>query len=170
MSSEEKLLRRLANKKTFEAVRKWLGVLKVPRRDREDVTQEVLLSAWRSRSTYDPTRGRPERWLNRITVYVAAHYHERVYHYREIPSARVAFASSREEAADDRLGRLHTWRRVHFALGSLTEDVRSVLVEYDLKGTPMKELSRRTGTPLSTLYKWRDRGCRALRMHFEASQ
>ena len=34
----------------------------------EDVLQEVFISVWRSRHTYDPNKGKLTTWLHRITV------------------------------------------------------------------------------------------------------
>jgi RNA polymerase sigma-70 factor (ECF subfamily) len=34
----------------------------------EDVLQEVFVSVWKSRHTYDPNRGKLSTWLHRITV------------------------------------------------------------------------------------------------------
>ncbi len=34
----------------------------------EDILQEVFISVWRSRHTYDPSRGKLTTWLHRITV------------------------------------------------------------------------------------------------------
>ncbi len=34
----------------------------------EDVLQEVFVSVWRSRQTYDPAKGKLTTWLHRITV------------------------------------------------------------------------------------------------------
>ena len=38
------------------------------REEAEDVLQEVFLSAWRSRETYDPAKAKLITWLHRITV------------------------------------------------------------------------------------------------------
>src|SRR5262245_10434400 len=69
--------------KTFASVWHWLDRLGVPLRDRRDIAQEVFLAAHQSFHTYDPMRSRPERWLNKITVHVAAHYRDRAQHRRE---------------------------------------------------------------------------------------
>jgi len=34
----------------------------------EDILQEVFISVWRSRHTYDPSKGKLTTWLHRITV------------------------------------------------------------------------------------------------------
>jgi len=73
----------LFRRKTFAAVWRWLERLGVPVRDRRDVSQEVFLAAHQSFHTYNPLRARPERWLNKITVHVAAHYRDRALHRRE---------------------------------------------------------------------------------------
>ena len=36
--------------------------------DAEDVLQEVFIAVWKSRSTFDPTKGKLTTWLHRITI------------------------------------------------------------------------------------------------------
>jgi RNA polymerase sigma-70 factor (ECF subfamily) len=38
------------------------------REDAEDILQDVFTSVWKSRHTFDPTKGKPVTWLHRITV------------------------------------------------------------------------------------------------------
>ncbi|WP_437829859.1 sigma factor [Sorangium sp. So ce1153] len=52
------------------AVLRWLGRLGVPLCHRGDVAGQVWLNAWESWPRFDPRRGRPERWLNAITVHL----------------------------------------------------------------------------------------------------
>lgn len=161
--TKERALELLFREKSFEDVRQWLGRLQVPDRDLEDVVQEVFLNVWESFHTYDPTRARPERWLNRITVHVAAHYLERAYHKREKVTTRVFISTSSEDSADELLWRLRLCHNMKYFLRSIEAELRLVLLAHDLEGVPMEELAERTGVPLSTLYKWRVRGCKVLR-------
>jgi RNA polymerase sigma-70 factor, ECF subfamily len=64
-------------------VTRWLRGLAVPSWDRADVAGDVWLAAVESWPSFDATRARPERWLNRIAVHVASHYHGRARHRSE---------------------------------------------------------------------------------------
>lgn len=163
MMTKERALELLFREKSLEDVRQWLGRLQVPDRDLEDVVQEVFLNVWASFHTYDPTRSRPERWLNRITVNIAAHYLERAYHRREKVTPRVFISTSSEDAVDELLWRLRLCHDMRYFLDSIDSELRAILLAHDLEGIPMEKIAEWTGTPLSTLYKWRDRGHRALR-------
>ncbi|WP_437576864.1 sigma-70 family RNA polymerase sigma factor [Sorangium sp. So ce887] len=146
----------------LRAVLRWLGRLGVPRCHRTDVAGQVWLNAWESWPRFDPKRGRPERWLNAITVHVASHYHERLQHRREelvdwidvpdpAPDASAAMESDsiRTSAVD--------------AVNELDPKLRFVLVAHDLEGIPMAQVAEDAGLPLSTLYKRRTRAIGALR-------
>ncbi|WP_437953413.1 sigma-70 family RNA polymerase sigma factor [Sorangium sp. So ce296] len=144
------------------AVLRWLERLGVPRCHRGDVAGQVWLTAWESWTRFDPKRGRPERWLNAITVHVASHYHERAQLRREElvdlievldPAPDVAALMEcdiiRNSAID--------------AVNELDPELRFVLVAHDLNGVPMAKVAKDEGLPLSTLYKRRTKAISALR-------
>src|SRR5688572_4342050 len=81
--SEGDLRARISSPWMQGKIRRWLRHLLVPWQDRNDVAQEVTLQAIRSAHTYDPAKASLERWINRITVNVASHYHDRAHHRRE---------------------------------------------------------------------------------------
>ncbi|MGK3983074.1 sigma-70 family RNA polymerase sigma factor [Sorangium sp. So ce136] len=144
------------------AVLRWLGRLGVPLRHRDDVAGEVWLNAWESWPSFDPERGTPERWLNRITVHVASHYHERAQHRREElvdpldvldPAPDAAALMERDVLRTSTID----------AVNGLDPDLRSVLVAHDLNGVSMAKIAEEAGLPLSTVYKRRTRAIGALR-------
>jgi RNA polymerase sigma-70 factor, ECF subfamily len=73
----------LFHRNVLPHVMRWLRGLAVRPRDRADVAGDVWLAAVASWPTFDTTRGHPLRWLNRIAVHVASHYHDRARHRRE---------------------------------------------------------------------------------------
>ncbi|WP_437554789.1 sigma-70 family RNA polymerase sigma factor [Sorangium sp. So ce367] len=144
------------------AVLRWLGRLGVPWCHRTDVAGQVWLNAWESWPRFDPKRGRPERWLNAITVHVASHYHQRMQHRREelVDLIDVADpapdASATMESDSIRSGAID-------AVNELDPQLRFVLVAHDLDGIPMAQVAEAAGLPLSTLYKRRAKAIGALR-------
>ncbi|WP_437646147.1 sigma-70 family RNA polymerase sigma factor [Sorangium sp. So ce362] len=144
------------------AVPRWLARLGVPRCHRGDVAGQVWVNAWESWPRFDPKRGRPERWLNAITVHVAARYHERARHRGEVlvdlievfdpaPDAATAMESDNVRAS------------TMDAVNDLDPDLRFVLVAHDLHGVPMAKIAEDAGLPLSTVYKRRTKAIGALR-------
>jgi RNA polymerase sigma-70 factor (ECF subfamily) len=150
----------------LRAVLRWLERLRVPRRHRGDVAGQVWVEACESWSRFDPKRGSPERWLNRITVYVAAHYHERAQHRMEHLVGLIdAIDPAPDAAAMMVSGAVRTG--MIDAVNALDPKLRHVLVAHDLNGIPMTQIADSAGVPISTLYKRRTKALRALRDAFE---
>jgi RNA polymerase sigma-70 factor (ECF subfamily) len=155
----------LFRKKTFASVWQWLKRLGVTVRDRGDVSQDVFLAAYTSFHTYDPLRARPERWLNKITVHVAAHYRARALHRREeltpedLLDDAVDEAPGPEEQLEGHQARLLVLELLH----KIDADAGAVLIAHDIDGIPMAEVAEQLGIPLSTAYKWRTRAKARLR-------
>jgi RNA polymerase sigma-70 factor (ECF subfamily) len=140
----------------------WLERLGVPRCHRGDVAGQVWLNACESWPRFDPKLGRPERWLNTITVHVASHYHERARHRREElvdvievldPAPDAAAAMELDNVRVCTIG----------AVNGLDPELRFVLVAHDLNGASMTQITQDAGLPLSTIYKRRTRAIGELR-------
>ncbi|WP_437315168.1 RNA polymerase sigma factor [Sorangium sp. So ce385] len=155
---------RLFNKKTIVLVRRWLRLLGVPRRDRRDVAQNVMLAAHESFANYDPARGPPDRWLNRIAVHTASHYAERARRRVEEPLPDDFDAELEEPSAEEQI--ISECDRL-FALSILREldaELGAVLVAHDIEGVPMADFASQSGIPLSTAYKRRTRALAAFQL------
>ncbi|WP_437933821.1 sigma-70 family RNA polymerase sigma factor [Sorangium sp. So ce341] len=144
------------------AVLRWLGRLGVPLCHRSDVAGQVWLNAWESWPRFDPKRGRPERWLNAITVHVASHYHERAQHRREeLVELIEVLDPAPDAAAVMECDNIRT--STIDAVNELEPELRFVLVAHDLNGVSMAKIAEDAGLPLSTLYKRRTKAIDALR-------
>ena len=71
------------------------------RTDAEDVTQQVFISAWRTRSGFDDSRSALSAWIVGITRHRIADAHEARSRTRRLEEALVAEASARPAAVDD---------------------------------------------------------------------
>lgn len=167
-NDREKAFWRIFNKKTIVLVRRWLRLLGVPRRDRRDVAQNVMLAAHESFGNYDPARGPPDRWLNRIAVHIASHYAERARRRVEEPlpddfDAVLDEPTAEEQmiAESDRLLALSVLQEIDGELGA-------VLMAHDIEGVPMADFASQSGIPLSTAYKRRTRALSAF--HYLVAQ
>jgi RNA polymerase sigma-70 factor, ECF subfamily len=162
-ASAARALESLFRRKTIADLAQWLRGLGVPRRAREDLSQAILLSAFESFRSYDPRRGRPERWLNRIAVHHAAHYHERACHRREQLTSKVHRAEPDPRPLAD--AQLEGAQRRTFALELLQElpsCLRAIVVAHYLDEIAMAEIADMFGLPLSTAYKRRARALEIL--------
>ncbi|MGK4002181.1 sigma-70 family RNA polymerase sigma factor [Sorangium sp. So ce1036] len=160
----EKAFWRLFSKNTLVLVRRWLRLLGVPRRDRRDVSQDVMLAAHLSFSKYDPERGSPERWLNRIAVHVASHYGERSRRRVEVPLPDDFEVAIEQPSAEEQIGSESDRLFALSLLRELDDELRAILVAHDIEGVPMAEFASQCGIPLSTAYKRRLRALAAFQL------
>jgi RNA polymerase sigma-70 factor, ECF subfamily len=158
----------LFRQKTFASVWHWLECLGITVRDRPDARQDVFLEAHKSFHTYNPLRGRPECWLNKITVHIANHYRERAMHRREelTPDDPIN-AVDPTPGPDEQLKREQARFLVLDRLQAVDAKLREVLVAHDLDGIPMVEIAEKLGIPVATAYKWRTRAMAQLAVALE---
>ena len=155
----------------------WLERLGVPLRDRNDLAQEVLIRAFSSWHTYDPSRFRPSskrgtkkrrarapgrrsprpafhRWMNTIAKNVAANYFQAAQHRLEdlVPDPLPEDTPDENTPAPDaRVEYFETRAELAAALRSLLPLSRRVLL-----GSIQLQAAR-TGQSASTLYNVRNR-------------
>lgn len=155
--------RRLFRAETMELALGWLQRLGVPVRDRWDVMQEVFSEAHRCWDAYDPGRSRPERWLNKIAVHLAAKYRDRARHRREVLAPEPGVPQFGEEpGADQQIETEEERQEVLAVVFAIDKELRSVLIAHDFDGIPMAEIAESLGIPVSTAYKWRARALAAV--------
>lgn len=149
----------LFHEETIALVWRWLYRLAVPLVDREDVLQNVFLAAHASFHTYNPDRGVPERWLNKIVVYTSAHYHDRAYHRREDLMSDEEFELFEDDhpGADEQIEAEQERLLVLELLQQLDVESCSIIIARDIDGLSMAEIAEEYGIPVSTAYKLRSR-------------
>lgn len=143
---------------TSRRVCRWLAKLRVPERDRHDLSQDVLLLALTRFGSYDPSRGEVARWLNGITVNLASHYHAKASQRREVITDPVVLCEAGDSETPIELLLAAGRRRLLRSLVlELPYEHRSVLFQHDLHEISMRDIAAMRAIPLSTVYKWRTR-------------
>lgn len=110
-----------------------------------------MLKTW---GNYNAERAPAERWQNRIAVFTASDYHERV---KRRPWERPGTEPDPEmpdenptalELVEDVSQRQHARALIH----QIHPELRDVLTRY-LAGVPMTEIARQLSLPVTTAYK-----------------
>jgi RNA polymerase sigma-70 factor (ECF subfamily) len=143
--------------------------------DAADVTQEVFISAWRSRDRFDRSAGSMSGWLMGIARHKVLDHLRKAYRTRDTATAdleaAVPFDARTEDddtAAVERAVDQHAERLlVADALSRLPEPGRGMIRMSFVDGLSHTEISGRTGTPLGTVKSTIRRGLLALRRDLE---
>jgi RNA polymerase sigma factor (sigma-70 family) len=133
-----------------------------------DVTQEVFVSAWRSRHQFDPERGSLAAWLVGITKRrIVDHLRRERRHVEHRVTADVAAVPIESEV--ERITERMTVAR---ALANLPERPRRVIGLAYVYGLTHQEIAERTGFPLGTIKSDIRRGLVVLRdqLHRELAE
>ena len=133
---------------------------RLPDDDAADATQEVFVSAWRSRMQFDPERGVLAQWLFGIARNTCVTFHRRRARVPE-PMGDLpveAGRSTEEDGLADRLLLLG-------ALDQLPDRQRRVLRASFMEDWTNSEVADRLGLPLGTVKSDIRRGLLALRDH-----
>lgn len=156
--------RRLSRPGTRELISRWAVRLGVAAADVADVVQEVLLQAHRSFSSYRPQQASLSRWLNRITVHVVAHHHERAFRRRgRSPLDDVQELHDTRPGAVELLLRLEVQRLIFDCLRALPAEQREVIIAHDFDEIPIKKIAEQRGVSESTIYRLHTGGRHSLK-------
>jgi RNA polymerase sigma factor (sigma-70 family) len=133
------------------------------RDDAEDVLQEVFISVWKSRHTFDPNKGKISTWLHRITV------NESLRKRRKGPPTIAVDEIHLPEIGDRHdetlIAHLEHERMVK-VLNTLDGRLRAVLVLRYFNDLSYEEIAQVVGVPLGTVKSRINHGLRALRKQF----
>jgi RNA polymerase sigma-70 factor (ECF subfamily) len=134
------------------------------RTDAEDVTQQVYISAWRTRSGFDASRSTLSAWIVGITRHRIADAHEARSRGRRLEEALVAEASAAPDRIDDDLA-----ERVMVAeeLERLEPVPRQVMQLAFYDELSHSQIAERLGLPVGTVKSHVRRSLTRLRKRWE---
>lgn len=158
-----------------EAYRRWspwvhtLAVRKTgDSAEAEDVTQQVFVKAWQSRSRFDPGRGKLAAWLVGITRHVAADAIDRRVRESRLRD-RAALLVTSDDQAPAEADAVTDSMVVSAGLAELAPDQRRVVALSFYEGLTHQQIADRLGLPLGTVKSHLRRGLRRLRDSLEVS-
>jgi RNA polymerase sigma-70 factor (ECF subfamily) len=137
------------------------------REEAEDVLQEVFVSVWRSRQTFDPDKGKLTTWLHRITVNKCL---ERRRKKKLAPVSLEGLDLSNTQLSDEVLVTKQEYERLIAAMNSLDTKHRAVLVLRYFNDLSYEEIAQTVGIPLGTVKSRLNQGLKLLRGQFDLKQ
>ena len=138
----------------------------------EDALQEVFVSVWRSRHTYNPNKGKLTTWLHRITVNQCS---------KKKPGKTPAAVSLEEKGIDlpemkhsyqpeDVLINKMEYDRLLHAMDKLDTKHRSILVLRYFNGLSYQEIAEALEIPLGTVKSRLNQSLRYLKEQMNAGE
>lgn len=116
----------------------------------EDVLQEVFLSVWRSRETFDPARAKFTTWLHRITFNECLKNHHRK-SASEIDLEDFDITETANRQPEEILVTKYEYKRLLKALASMDKKRRTVLILRYFNDLPYNEIADILNIPLGTV-------------------
>ncbi|MDD4860282.1 MAG: RNA polymerase sigma factor [Dehalococcoidales bacterium] len=137
------------------------------REEAEDVLQEVFVSVWKSRRTFNPEKGKLTTWLHRITVNKCL----------ERQRKKKLYAVSLEgidlpdtQSSDEVLISRQEYEKLIEAMNSLDTKHRAVLVLRFFNDLSYDEIAQAAGIPLGTVKSRINQGLKMLRSQYDVMQ
>jgi RNA polymerase sigma-70 factor, ECF subfamily len=117
------------------------------RQEAEDILQEVFIAVWKSRRTFDPTRGSLATWLHRITVNKCLEKRRK----KSLPSISLEDSPALAAAADDPPASREEYENLFEAMKLLDTKHRVVLVMRYFNDLSYNDIAYITNIPLGTV-------------------
>lgn len=137
------------------------------REEAEDILQEVFISVWRSRHTFDPNKGRLTTWLHRITVNKCLERQRK----KKLASVSLEGLDLPEtQLSNDILVSRQEYERLIEAMNSLDTKHRAVLVLRYFDDLSYEEIAQAVGIPLGTVKSRINHALKLLRGQFGLQQ
>ena len=134
----------------FDYVWNTLRRLGVADANREDLSHDVFVTAWRKLKDYDPTRPlRP--WRFGIAYRGASDFRQRAYQHREVSDDDADSADDRP-GPDEAVAQRQARDLVRRALEFIPIDRRGVFVMHDIDGIAAPEIAAALEIPFNTAY------------------
>lgn len=110
----------------------------------DDLVQETMARAWRSRGTFDADKGSPAAWLSRIAF--------RVYlDHRQVSEPPRLLVDEHATAAPGPLAEVAAREQIRTLLGRLGRREREVLLRFHRDGRSIAELAAAEAVPAGTI-------------------
>jgi RNA polymerase sigma factor (sigma-70 family) len=132
------------------------------REEAEDVLQQVFISVWKSRKTFNPEKGKLSTWLHRITVNECM----KKQHYKKEPITDLIENARLTEVAEDPVQSLmkkEQYDNLLKAVNHLDNKHRSILVLRYFNDLSYDDIAKTAGIPLGTVKSRINNGLRLLR-------
>ncbi len=117
----------------------------------EDALQEVFVAVWKSRHTYDPSKGKLTTWLHRITVNQCSKKKPGKAPAVSLEERGIDLPEMKRSQPDDILVSKQEYDRLLRAMDKLDTKHRSVLVLRYFNGLSYQEIAEALGIPLGTV-------------------
>jgi RNA polymerase sigma factor (sigma-70 family) len=135
--------------------------------DAEDVTQQVFISAWKSRDRFDPARGSLGAWIVGIAKFKIIDAQRAAGRRRDTATEAVELTEA--DPANDPLDQLADRMVLVDALGHLPPERRHVLERAFFSDLTHPQIADELGLPLGTVKSHIRRGLASLKEHLEGA-
>jgi RNA polymerase sigma-70 factor, ECF subfamily len=134
----------------------------------EDVLQEVFLSAWRSRETYDPAKAKLITWLHRITVNQCMNNRRKDTANTDLEG--LDFPESSNRQPEKILVTKYEYEMLQNALAEMDKKHRAVIVLRYFNDLPYAEIAEILDIPLGTVKSRLNQALGCLKQSFSTEQ
>ncbi|MDO8578713.1 MAG: RNA polymerase sigma factor [Dehalococcoidales bacterium] len=134
------------------------------REEADDVLQEVFVSVWRARRTFDPGKGKLTTWLHRITANKCLEMNRK----RRVKTTPLeGIDPPAIQTGDDVLVSRQEYEKLMEAMKTLDPKHRAVLVLRYFNDLSYEEIAHAVGIPLGTVKSRINNGLKMLRGQFQ---